>query len=1076
MKNFKLIMMFGLMFFGFQLFAQTSTVKGKVTDETGAGLPGVSVVLKGTSVGTSTGPDGSFSLMAPATATLVFTSVGLSRVEEPVRGRTTLSIQLVKSSNSLDEVVVTALGIRRSKNSLSYAAQTVAGDEVSKTRTNNFMNNLSGKVSGVEIRQTNSLGGSSNVVLRGAKSITGNNQALFVIDGVPFDNSNNNSGNQVTGRGGYDYGNAAADINPDDIDAITVLKGAAASALYGSRGSNGVILITTKKGRKGLGVTINSGITAGSILKNTFASYQKEYGGGYGPYYEDGTGYFLFRDPNSGFSPVSSSSPNGRLVVPTSEDASYGGKFDPNLLVYQWNAFDPSSPNFGKATPWVGAANDPTTFFTKPTSYNNSVFIDGGSDKGTFKLGYTRTDDNGIVPNSKVTKNLMNFSSTYNITDKLTAGASINYSNIVGKGRYGTGYDDKNLATNFRQWWQTNVDVAELKSAYFRTGRNVTWNPADPTDLTPIYWDNPYFTRYENFQNDTRNRYFGYATLNYKITDWLNVLGRVSIDQYSEIQEERQAMGSVTVSNYSRFNRTYNETNFDLLINFDKDVAKNLNVKGLLGANIRKQTIESISASTNGGLIVPKIYALSNSANPVNAPLESDLRKEVDGVFAGGTISYKDMLTLDVTVRRDASSTLPKGNNSYYYPSVSLGYVFSKLFEKATWLTYGKIRANYAEVGADAPFYSTLDVYNIVNPFGSSPQASVASTKNNPSLLPEKTKSTEIGLEMSFLRSRIGFDMSYYNAESFNQILPTTVSTATGYSSKFLNAGTIINKGLEVSLYGTPIKTKDFSWNVNINWTRNRNNVKALFEGSSNLLLASFQGGVSINATLGQPFGTLRGANFVYTNGQKTIGSNGRYLQSATSNEVIGNPNPDWIGGINNSIKYKNVSLSWLVDVRQGGDLFSLDLYYGLATGLYPETTGLNELGNQSRNEISDGGGIINPGVTADGKQNTTRVTNAQFGSYGYRRVPAAGFVYDASYVKLREAVLTYSLPGSIMKMVPAFKGIDLSLIGRNLWIIHKNLPYADPEEAISSGNLQGYQVGAYPTTRAFTFNVKLRF
>jgi hypothetical protein len=278
-------------------------------------------------------------------------------------------------------------------------------------------------------------------------------------------------------------------------------------------------------------------------------------------------------------------------------------------------------------------------------------------------------------------------------------------------------------------------------------------------------------------------------------------------------------------------------------------------------------------------------------------------------------------------------------------------------------------------------------------------------------------------------------------------------------------------------MYITPFKTRNFSWTANLNWSRNRNKVESLFEGSSNLLLATFQGGVSINATIGEPYGTLRGQNFVYhANGQRLIGANGRYLRSETSNEVIGNPNADWIGGINNTLKYKNVSLSWLIDTRQGGDVFSLDLYYGLATGIPIETAMLNELGKPSRNSIDDGGGIINQGVTEDGKPNAVRVVNDQFGTFGYRRVPAAGFVYDASYVKLREAVLTYTLPNKILESAKVFKGIEFSIIGRNLWIIDKKLPHADPEEAISAGNLQGYQGGAYPTTRSFTFNFKFRF
>jgi hypothetical protein len=363
-----------------------------------------------------------------------------------------------------------------------------------------------------------------------------------------------------------------------------------------------------------------------------------------------------------------------------------------------------------------------------------------------------------------------------------------------------------------------------------------------------------------------------------------------------------------------------------------------------------------------------------------------------------------------------------------------------------------------------------------VPPYGSAPQASLTGTKNNPDLVPERTSSYELGLEMAFFKNRLGLDFSYYNAKTVDQIIPVVVSTSTGYNSKFLNAGTIVNKGFEVSLTGTPVQTRDFSWNIAANWSRNRNEVTELFEGAENLILADFQGGISLNATLGKAYGTIRGENFIYTNGQKTVGSNGRYLRSVTSNEVIGDPNPDWIGGINNSLKYKNLGLSFLIDTRKGGDIFSLDLYYGLATGLYPETAGLNDLGNPSRNTLADGGGVILPGVKEDGKPNDIRHPNSDFGTFGYRRTPAAGFIYDASFVKLREAVLTYSFPKTLMNRLNPFKGIDLSLIGRNLWIIDKNLPYADPEESISSGNLQGYQSGAYPTTRTFAFNVKLNF
>lgn len=1072
-----------LMLFVLIASAQQRTVTGRVTDAQGTPVPFASVTIKGTTTGVSADENGNFSIQAAPNVTLVFSAVGFQTSEVNIGTQTNVTTSL-SSQASLNEVVVTALGIRRTRNQTPFAAQQVTGEEVSKTRNANFVQNLSGKVAGLDIRQTNTLGGSTNVVLRGTKSITGNNQALFVVDGVPFSNNITNTANQRTGRGGYDYGNAAADINPDDIESITVLKGAAASALYGSQGANGVILITTKQNARGLGITVNSGVSVAKVDKSTFVTYQKEYGAGYGAFYEDPTGYFLYRDAANGFTPafdtdadgnIISWHPNGSLVAPFLEDASYGGPFDPTLMVYQWDAFDPTSPNFGKAKPWVAAANDPYSFFETPVSFNQSVFVDGGSDKGSFKLGYTRNDDKGILPNSSVRKNLVNFGGTYNITSNLTAGGTISFTNTKGIGRYGTGYDDKNLMTNFRQWWETNVDLEEQKAAYFRNRENVTWNWKDPNTLIPNFWDNPYFTRYENYESDTRNRYFGVATLEYKPLDWLNIQGRASHDGFDELQEERQAVGSVTTSSYTRFNNAFRETNFQLIANADRDISGDLNFKALIGGVINKRHTENIRAVTNAGLIVPRVYALTNSLNTPNAPVEFDGRREVHGLFAGATLTWREMLTLDATIRRDQSSTLPKDNNVYFYPSVSVGFTFSRLMPEATWLSYGKLRTNYARVGNDAPIYSVYDSYVGIAPFGNNPQGSVAGTKNNPELMPELTGSFEAGLELAFFNNRLGFDVSYYNSRTDDLITPVILSTATGYNSKFLNAGSIENRGVELSAFGTPVKTTDFSWNINVNWSKNTNEVVKLFEGAENLVLGDFQAGVSLNASLGQPYGTIRGSNFVFTNGQKTVSqTTGRYLISPTSNEVIGNANPDWIGGINNSFRYKNLSLSFLVDTKQGGDLFSLDLFYGMGTGLYPETVGNNDLGNPSRLPVADGGGIILPGVDPDGKPNTFRRANSE-GTLGYRQPTAVG-IYDASYIKLREAVLSYTLPRTAISKLNPFKGIEFSLIGRNLWIIDKNLPYSDPEETISAGNLQGYQSGAYPTARTFTFNVKLRF
>ncbi|MCY7358915.1 MAG: TonB-dependent receptor, partial [Rudanella sp.] len=411
---------------------------------------------------------------------------------------------------------------------------------------------------------------------------------------------------------------------------------------------------------------------------------------------------------------------------------------------------------------------------------------------------------------------------------------------------------------------------------------------------------------------------------------------------------------------------------------------------------------------------------------------------------------------------------------AYYYPSVSGGFIFSH-FIQTPWLTSGKLRLNYAEVGNSAPAQSINDVYAPQTAFGSAALFAVNATKNNPTLRPERTKSTEGGIEMAMLQGRLGFDVTYYQSLSVDQIVPVAVSTATGYSYKFINAGVIQNKGVEVSLYGTPVKIRGFSWTVGLNWSRNRNLVKEL--PVDNFQLGAFQGGVSINAALGQPYGTIRGNNFVYNDkGEKLIDDDGYYQMSGTSNEVIGNVNPNWIGGLTNTFRYKSLSFNFLIDVRQGGSLFTLDKYYGLATGLSVETVGNNDLGKPSRNDLADGGGVVLPGVLGDGTANTKRVSNANYGLYGYARNPAAAFVYDASYVKLREVALTYSIPAVVLSKVSFVKGIDLSIIGRNLWIIHKNLPDADPEDTISSVNVQGYQGGSYPATQNLGFNVKLRF
>ena len=1081
MKKMLLFISLLLMASGINAFAQDRQISGKVTStEDGSPLPGVNIAVRGTNRGTTTGADGSYRINVDGQSTLVFSFVGFQAQTISVVDRTTINVVLATEIGSLEEVVVTALGITREKKSLGYASQEVKGDQVNTAKESNFINSLSGKVSGVEIKRNNNLGSSSNIVIRGFKSLTGNNQALFVVDGVPIDNSNTTSSGTAQGGGGYDYGNAASDINPDDIESINILKGAASTALYGSRAANGVVIITTKKGRKsqGIGVTASVGYSVGSIDKSTFPEYQNQYGGGYGLYYEDPTSRFLFRDING----------DGKedLVVPTGEDASWGAKFDPNLQVFDWRSFDQSSPQFGKSSPWVAAQNTPAKFFNNSTMFNGSVGLEGGGENGTYRVSYTRFDQTGILPNSSIQKNSFSFSGTQDFSKKLTATTSINFVRQDAKGRYSNGYSD-NIMSSFRQWYQTNVDMLDLKSAFDRTGKNITWNWADPSDLKPIYWDNPYWQRANNFQTDWRNRIFGNVALNYKITDNIDILGRVTLDTYTELQEERVAVGSINnngTAKYDRFDRNFREMNYDLFLNYNKEFSETFSLKGLIGGNIRHAQTGSIFAGTQGGIVVPGLYSLSNTVSPISAPSESYSQIYQEGIFASASLGYRNELFLDITARRDVSSTLPVANNTYFYPSISGSYIFSnKLSESWAALSFGKLRLNYAEVGNTAPALSLLNTYvkptnvngDTRDAFGGQTLFSTSATLNNPDLKPERTKSIEAGIEMKFVKNRLGFDVSVYRTLSIDQILPVAISKTTGYDRKFVNAGTIENKGIELSLFAIPVQFKDLSWRVGVNYTMNRNKVLALFDGVDNLQIASFQGGVTLNAAIGQPYGVLRGADFVYNNGQKVVLPSGYYAQSdATS--VIGNVTPDWKMGITNTVNYKGLSLSFLIDIQKGGSVFSLDRYYGLATGLYADTTPLNDKGSPVRSSNADGGGYIVPGVLADGTPNTKRVSGENFGLFGYRRNPASAFIYDASYVKLREVTISYKLPVGLFGGSQFIKGATFSLVGRNLWIISKNLPYADPEDGITSGNVSGFQSGVYPSVREIGGSLKFSF
>lgn len=1078
MKKLTIFLAF-LLFVGFTVRAQMQ-ISGKVTGaEDGLSIPGVSVVVKGnTTIGTTTNVDGEYSLTVPSEAeTLVFSFVGMKTQEVLISRRSVIDVHMEAEVLEMGEVVVTALGISREKKSLGYSVQEIGGVAVNKVRETNFVSSLSGKVSGVSIKQPNTMGGSTNIVIRGNASLLGNNQALFVIDGVPVDNSNTNTDNQMTGRGGFDYGNAASDINPDDIESISVLKGAAASALYGSRASNGVILITTKKGKKneGIGITVNSSVVWSKINKNTFPSYQKEYGGSYGPYYDTPDGYFLLQDMDG----------DGveDYVVPTYDDASWGAKFDPDLMVVHWDAMDPLADNYGEKTPWVYPENDAIEFFETGIKYTNNIAISAGNEEGAFRLSYTNVDEEGIMPNSSLERNTFNFTGSYELTDKFKVEANANYIRNEAIGRFGTGYDEQNPMQVFGQWYQTNVDIKKLENYKSPIdGSHRSWNYISVPDENSLpvvfYANNPYWVRYENYNNDSRNRFFGYAKLTYDVFDWLVAEGRISNDFYSELQERRIAIGSAVAGelpDYTRYDRDFNEWNADLMLRFNKDVS-DLSFNGIVGMSTRKNMVTSILVTTDGGLALPNYFSLDNSVAPIITE-EEEIEKNINSFYGSLSTGYKRFVFVDVTARYDISSTLPDDENSYFYPSISMSFMLSELasLKDIRYISLLKIRANYAEVGADAPVYNTKNSYFTGRPWGSLGLFSVKNTLYNPDLKSERTESIELGLEANFFNNRLEFDFSYYKNSTFDQIIALPVSFASGNSAMYINAGEIENKGYELTLNAVPVQIKDFSWNFSVNWFTNKNKVVDLGDDVDNILLFSAWD-VSINAREGEAYGAIVGTDFVYHDGKKVVGDNGFYLRT-DEEKVIGNINPDWNAGITNIFSYKNITLSALIDIQQGGDIYSVNMKHGLATGLYEETAGLNELGNPKRDPVSEGGGIILPNtVYEDGTPNITRIEAGEWGTaYNYDASPTARYIYDASYIKLREVSLSYNLPHSLLKKT-FIKKASVAFVGRNLWIIDKETKHFDPEAALSSGNQQGIEHGTYPTTRTFGFNLNIGF
>jgi TonB-linked SusC/RagA family outer membrane protein len=1058
-------------------FAQDMPITGVVSDANGMPIAGANVKVKGTATGTQTDFDGAYKIKAKSSDVLVYSYTGMNVQELKVSGAK-MNCRLASKATELEGVVVTALGIKREKKSLGYASQQISGDQVSNVPTTNFVNNLAGKVAGLEIKQGTNFGGSTNVVLRGFKSILGDNQALFIVDGVPILNKNINTTDQKNGRSGFDYGNSASDINPNDVADISVLKGAAATALYGSRAQNGAIIITTKRGKKNadLSVEFSSSFTTSTVDKSTFPEYQTEYGQGY---LGQAFGAYL-----------------GSPRVSFGHDASYGPKYD-GAQVWQYTAFIPGSNNFGQKTAWKIAENGPITFFKTGTTTVNNISIGGGTDKSTYRMSYGNTNANDIMPNGSINKNNFNGNASYKFNDKLTLNFNANYVTQRTIGRNSTGYND-NIMSNFRQWWATNVDLQEQKQLYEQSGgQNYTWNLKSRLDIAPQYWDNPYFQRNENYEKDSRNRFAGNASVSYDLSKSINLLARVGTDGYTMRVDERRTPGSVPASfglntvdqpsGYAVSIYDSSEQNYDFLSTFKKDIVENLNLNLILGTNFNVQNNYISQMSTSGGLFIPSVFTISNSLSAPQLPQIVDTRKEIFGAFSQASLGYKGTYYIEGSVRRDVSSALPKNNNAYWYSSASASIVFSgfDFLKDSNILKYGKIRAAFAQVGSDTNANLLSNTYTSQNPFLTS-MYSYNTTAKNPNLKPQRLDNIEFGIEMQFLKNRLGFDVSWFENKAFDQILPLPISLATGSLNQYKNAGTLQTRGYEVSINATPFKTTNFSWDLNLNWSNPKTKVIELAQGVENIELGSLQGGITINAPLNQEYGSIWGTTYVEANGQHVIDTNGAYLISPNTNNYLGTFQVDWNAGLNNRFTYKNLAFSFLIDWKKGGSVFSLDQYYGYGTGLYPDSVGNNDLGFPIRNTLANNGGVILQGVMANptytptnGQSeyitNTTRLDKSKSSQVFGTDPPAAAFVYDASYVKLREIQLTYSLPSKFLEK-GVVKSASFSLIGNNLWIIDKKLPFSDPEAGLSSGNVQGYQSGPMPTTKNISFNVKINF
>lgn len=1065
-----LMVQFILFLFSFPVLAQDVAITGTVTSaEDGSVLPGVNIAIKGTARGTSAGANGTYQLNAPAGSTLVFSFIGFATQEVAIGNRTTIDVRLVADASQLQEVVVTALGISRDKKALNYAVQDIKADKLNFARDQNVGNALAGKIAGVQILgQSGAKFGNPNIRIRGVNSLEGSNP-LYVVDGTPTDISQ---------------------VNMDDVENLTVLKGPSATALYGNRASAGVIVITTKRAKAGeTRLDINHSTTLDQVA--LLPRYQNEYGGGYS---QD----FATFEYDPALHPASWQSFNGQRILDYSADESWGPRLDgqPHRSAASWQA----GPQFGQLTPYQAQPNNVRDFFETPISNNTNIAFSRGTEDFQSRISYTHIINNGIIPNSSQTRDYVSAKNSLTFAKNLTANLNINYTSTRTQNqpadRYGSsggtgvsgtvlGIPSVNTTTlngfnqtigSFNQWFQRQLPIEDLRNFQNPDGTFRSWNIGGPEDPKPKYWDSPYTQAYANTNTNRGDRLFGDIGLTYQVMPSLRVSGTVRRDQSNYYQEGRIAIGTLNEGGkggFSTLGANTRENNYELLASFNKDIT-NFSIVANAGGNIRYNRTDGLFQSTVGGLSAPGFY---NIAGSINRPLSQNylFERQVNSVFGNVSVGYKDFAFVEASLRNDWSSTLPAANNAYLYPSVSAGLIITELLPKSNVISYGKIRAGYAQVGTDVDPYRTSLAYQSGTAVGNNATGYLPTTLPNNNLQPGLSSSYEGGIDLRFLGNRIGLEFTAYRNDNKNQIIPLPVAPTSGYSNAIINAGLIQTSGLELHIYANPIRNPNgFNWEFDINADRNQTKVINLAPGLDNYLIDGPQWRtLTLNARTNEQWGLLvgqgikkdaEGRSVVYGSGPNA----GLYVKE--ENVPLGSVLPKFKGGWLNTFTYKNVSLRVNTDFVVGGKFFSTTKMFNAYSGLGAETAGLNELGNPVRSDPATGGGVLLDAVTEEGQPNTTRV-DAQSLYENWLFALNERWIYDKTYIKLREVSLGYNLPKRMLGNWA--KSVNVSFIARNPLLIYSAIGGGID---ISESETLWFEGGQLPPVRSFGVNVRLGF